>query len=98
MPDTRPLEISAGLDRWHPNEMTEWLAGIEDDETVADDHRRGSDPSRAVQLGPPARHTAPATHGGEPVRGSARSIRTTQERLATGRPYPGQPALLAPRQ
>lgn len=36
MPGTRPLEIPACLDRWHPNEITEWLAGVEDDETVAD--------------------------------------------------------------
>ena len=26
----------AGLDHWHPNEITEWLTGGEDDQTVAD--------------------------------------------------------------
>ncbi|MEU3091237.1 hypothetical protein ACWCQ0_38600 [Streptomyces massasporeus] len=26
----------AGLDHWHPNEITEWLTGVEDDQTVAD--------------------------------------------------------------
>ncbi|MEU9396934.1 hypothetical protein AB0D86_43960 [Streptomyces sp. NPDC048324] len=36
MPDTRPFQIPADLDRWHPNEITEWLAGVEGDETVAD--------------------------------------------------------------
>ncbi|WP_169786258.1 hypothetical protein [Streptomyces yerevanensis] len=36
MPDTRPLEIPTDFNRWHPNEMTEWLAGIEDDETITD--------------------------------------------------------------
>jgi hypothetical protein len=35
VPDTRPLEIPVGLDRWHPNEITEWLTGVED-ETIAD--------------------------------------------------------------
>ncbi|MBK6017596.1 hypothetical protein [Streptomyces sp. MBT53] len=30
------IEIPEGFDRWHPNEITEWLSQIEDDETVSE--------------------------------------------------------------
>ncbi|MFI9587830.1 hypothetical protein ACIHCQ_39905 [Streptomyces sp. NPDC052236] len=36
MPDTCSLEIPADLNRWHPNEITEWLSTVEDDEAITD--------------------------------------------------------------
>ncbi|MER5201162.1 hypothetical protein ACWD3J_47350 [Streptomyces sp. NPDC002755] len=36
MPDTRPLEIPADLAHWHPNDVTQWLTVVEDDETATD--------------------------------------------------------------
>ncbi|UXY33258.1 hypothetical protein [Streptomyces sp. HUAS TT20] len=36
MTDSRTLEIPADLDRWHPNEIGEWLSGVEDDEATSD--------------------------------------------------------------
>ncbi|WP_234043365.1 hypothetical protein [Streptomyces marianii] len=30
------VEIPAGFDRWHPNELMQWLGEVEDDETVSE--------------------------------------------------------------
>lgn len=30
------VEIPAGFDRWHPNEITAWLTDVEEDETASD--------------------------------------------------------------
>lgn len=30
------VEIPAGFDRWHPNEITQWLTEVEEDETASD--------------------------------------------------------------
>ncbi len=34
--DACPLDIPTDLDRLHPNDITEWLRSVEDDETVSD--------------------------------------------------------------
>lgn len=45
------LEIPADLPRWHPNEISEWMTEVADDETASDDDRRRAALAEAYALG-----------------------------------------------
>jgi hypothetical protein len=63
MKENLMLDIPSDLNAWHPNDIAEWSAALDDDPTLTDTDRRRAD--RAVSVALLGEETAAEIHGPE---------------------------------